>query len=135
MEDNFNEEIDNIITLKVGSEIPREQLITSLYNIGYERETTVTKTGDISIRGFIIDIFPITATNPIRLEFWGDTLDSIRIFDADTQKTIDNTLNVIIKPNTEFITSKSVDDKNQKHLPKYDVCHLEQTCYLNIKMQ
>ncbi len=109
------------ISIKKDNEYNMKKLVSDLYDIGYENTTVVNKTGDIAVRGYIIDIFPITATNPIRLEFWGDTLDSIRIFDADTQKTIDNTLDVIIKPNTEFITSKSVDDKNQKHLPKYEI--------------
>ncbi len=98
---------DNIITLKVGSEIPREQLITSLYNIGYERETTVTKTGDISIRGFIIDIFPISSNSAVRLEFFGDEIESIRYFDASTQISTDKIDQVIIYPNNEVINNSA----------------------------
>lgn len=82
------------------------QLITKLYNIGYKKETIVNVTGEMSIRGFVIDIFPLLATNPVRLEFFGDCLESIRIFDINTQRTIKKINNYKIIPITEKLSEK-----------------------------
>ncbi len=100
---NINEYKKNILTLKVGDEISRDQLIKQLLNIGYTRETTVTRTGDISIRGFIIDIFPLSCSNAVRLEFFGDEIESIREFDITSQKSIGSIKEVTIYPNSEYI--------------------------------
>ena len=74
---------DNIINLKTGMEIEPKELVNKLYDIGYKRETIVTTTGEIGVRGFIIDIFPVSFNHPIRIEFFGDEIDSIREFDED----------------------------------------------------
>ncbi len=115
--DNY---INSIINLSVGDEITREELIKKLTTLGYERETLVTKTGELGVRGFIIDVFPIQFEHPIRIEFFGDEIDSIRIFDEDNQKAISEIKNCRIFPNTEFITGNTneSDNKNQKYLKK-----------------
>lgn len=100
---------NNIINIKVGDSVDRDELISKLLNIGYIRETTVTRTGDIGIRGFVIDIFPLGYSNAVRLEFFGDEIESIRTFDTNTQKSIDNITEVDIYPNTEFLSS--IDDE------------------------
>ncbi len=105
---------NNIINLKVGQEIVREELIDKLLNIGYVRETTVNRTGDLSIRGFVIDIFPLSSKNAVRLEFFGDEIDSIRYFDVNTQKSIDNIDNVTIYPNSEIMGNSVEDDIKNK---------------------
>ncbi len=108
------------VTLQKDEDYSRDQLIKDLSALGYKRETIVNKTGEIGIRGFVIDVFPIGETHPIRIEYFGDTIDSIRYFNEDNQKTIDEIDAVEIKPYTEFLTEVEVEEDNQKNLPKYN---------------
>ena len=125
----------NIVKLQINDEINPSNLIEKLYNMGYTRETIVTKTGDIGIRGFIIDIFPVSFDNPIRLEFFGDTIESIREFNPETQKSIQELQEITIFPFTEFLLNnyEMVDDekRKQKYLTEYseNVFNIEE--YLN----
>ena len=107
-----------IVNIKIGSEISREDLARKLVSIGYQKESIVTKTGEIGIRGFIIDIFPIEFEHPIRIEFFGDEIESIRYFDEENQKTIEEVKECRIFPNTEFIVDNYFKNeyKNQKYL-------------------
>ena len=109
------------ITLKKDMDIDREKLLTDLYNIGYERETIVNGTGKVGIRGYVIDIFPTSYENAVRIEFWGDTIDSIKYFDVDTQLSLEEIDEVTIYPFTEFILDEYNDgiDKKQKYLKYY----------------
>ena len=106
------------ITLKKGNDINREKLLNDLYNIGYERETIVNGTGKIGVRGYVIDIFPISYENAVRIEFWGDTIDSIKYFDVDTQLSLEEIDEVTIYPFTEFILDEYRDgiERKQKYL-------------------
>lgn len=99
----------SIIHVKVGDSFEREQFISELIKIGYTRETTVTKTGEIAVRGFVIDVFPLGLTSAIRFEFFGDEIESIRYFDISTQKSIENITKVNIYPNTELLTGDDND--------------------------
>ena len=110
--------INSIINIKVGEEITREDLIEKIVSIGYTKESIVTKTGELGIRGFVIDVFPLEYDHPIRIEFFGDEIESIRIFDEDTQKTIEEIKTCRIYPNTEFLIDNyfDTDKKNQKYL-------------------
>ena len=110
----------NYIKLNVNEYYNINELIDKLYEIGYVRETIVNKTGEIAVRGFVIDIFPLDKINPIRIEFWGDTIDSIRQFDVDTQMTIKKVNSVDIIPNTEFIVNKKIDNYNLPHRELYN---------------
>ena len=94
----------NFIKLKVNSDYNQKDLINNLYNIGYIKESIVTKTGDMATRGYVIDIFSTQYNDPVRIEFWGDTIDSIRIFDINSQRTIRSIDEFIIYPNTESIS-------------------------------
>lgn len=94
---------NSIIKIKRNSSFEREALIEKLINIGYVRETTVTRTGEMAIRGFIIDLFPIGSENAVRLEFFGDEIDSIRLFDTVTQKSTEQIEEIIIYPNNEYL--------------------------------
>jgi len=76
------------ITIDNGAEIVREQLIESLVGFGYERVDQVESIGQFSARGGIVDIFPINNKVPIRLELFGDVVDSLREFDPVTQRSI-----------------------------------------------
>ena len=81
---------EKIIKLRVGTEISINDLKNKLFDLGYVKESLVNKTGEMSIRGFVIDVFAVSEVNPIRIEFWGDEIESIRYFDVDTQRTKEN---------------------------------------------
>lgn len=76
--------------LTVGEDYERQALIERLDILGYQREAMVMSPGEYSIRGSIIDYYPLNATYPIRLDFFDTELDSIRQFDVDTQESIEN---------------------------------------------
>jgi len=113
----------NCLNLKVNAEFDPKLLQEKLFHMGYIRETLVTKTGEVGIRGFVIDVFPIGEEHPIRLEFFGDTIDSIRYFDEETQKSIESITSIEIKPYTEFLledyTNIDFDIINHKKIKQY----------------
>lgn len=111
----------HIIHLEKGTNIERDYLINSLYEMGYERETIVSETGKLGVRGYVLDVFPIGLDNPIRIEFWGDEIESIKTFDLESQLSIDNIDSVDIYPFTEFLVDGHVDGINnkQKYLRYY----------------
>ena len=112
---------NSFINLKKGMDVDRDKLIDSLYNLGYERVTIVNGTGQLGVRGYVIDIFPTSYDNAIRIEFWGDTIDSIKYFNIDTQLSMNEIDEVNIYPFTEFILDKYDENiiKKQKYLPNY----------------
>ena len=111
-----------IITLKKDNDINREKLLNDLYELGYEKETIVTETGKFGIRGYVIDVFPIGMDNPVRIELWGDTIDSIKLFDIDTQLTIKDIDSIEIYPYSEFLIDNDRSEeviRKQKYLKYY----------------
>ena len=106
------------LLIEKGKSYNRDVLIKDLIDLGYKRETIVTNTGEIGVRGFVLDIFPINSEKPVRIEFFDDEVDSIRYFDSDTQKSIKEINRIEISSNTEFLISNSVEgiDYNQKYL-------------------
>jgi len=112
---------DKIKTVSVNEDYDQIKFSKYLSDIGYKRESMVTKTGEFSIRGFIVDVFPLGEEHPIRFEFFGDTIDSIRIFDEDSQSSIDKMDSVTIYPYSEFILDSDVDvlEDKQKYLKQY----------------
>ncbi|MBP3461657.1 MAG: transcription-repair coupling factor [Bacilli bacterium] len=112
---------ESFIKIEVNNDYNIKKLIEKFYNIGYKRETIVTKTGEMAIRGYVVDIFPINVINPIRIEFFGDTVESIRIFNTDDQRTINKLDETIISPNSEFIINEYNEDiiRKQKYLNRY----------------
>ena len=85
---NKNKYIENKINIKNGSILKREEFIKKLIENGYKRESTVYNTAEFSVRGFVIDIFPIEEENPIRIELFDDVVEKIKYFDVTTQKSI-----------------------------------------------
>ncbi|MGE4378336.1 MAG: transcription-repair coupling factor [Candidatus Izemoplasmatales bacterium] len=90
------------INIKTNEEIDMNLLKTKLIEYGYKKEYTVEKIGDFSIRGGIIDIFPVNSSFPYRIDFFGDEIDQIKTFDIDTQRSIDNIDNFSIFPIVDF---------------------------------
>ena len=91
------------LAINLESDIELEELSNQLVSIGYEREQIVAKPGEFSIRGGIVDVYPLTEKYPIRIELFDIEVDSIRSFDADTQRSIEQLDEVIIPPVTEAI--------------------------------
>ena len=111
---------NSILNLKPGMEIEPYKLIEKLSYLGYKRETIVTKTGEVGIRGYVIDVFPVGEDYPIRIEFFGDEIDSIRYFNPTTQKSIRKIDDLEIKPISEFLLEEEIlEDRKQKYLSKY----------------
>ena len=75
-----------------------EQDLTAL---GYERESQIEAPGQFAVRGGIIDVFPLAEEMPVRIELWGDEIDSIRMFDAKSQRSIENISEITIYPASE----------------------------------
>ncbi|WP_208560576.1 transcription-repair coupling factor [Marinilactibacillus kalidii] len=94
------------ITIEVGTEIEFDQLSDTLVRMGYRREQKVAAPGEFSVRGGIVDIYPLTEENPIRIEFFDVEVDSLRYFNADTQRSIGNAEKLSILPATDFLVTK-----------------------------
>jgi transcription-repair coupling factor (superfamily II helicase) len=91
---------------QVGDEIDVEQLPQQLVLMGYERQTMIGKPGEFSIRGSIIDIYPLHTEYPVRIELFDVEIDSMRYFDVETQRSVTNLDEVLILPTTELVFSK-----------------------------
>ena len=85
---------ENKIELAVGENYPFKEFTQSLSLNGFERVDYISEQGEVSIRGGIVDIFPLSFENPIRLEFWGDEIESIREFDPLSQRSINEHENI-----------------------------------------
>ena len=79
-----------LISLKAGEPLDLKEMSSRLTALGYERMAQVETAGEYSIRGGILDVYPLTEENPVRIELWGDEIDSIRSFDAQSQRSIAN---------------------------------------------
>ena len=86
------------LCVATGQKLDRDVLIARLERSGYRRESLVESVGDYAIRGGIVDLYPITTLDPVRLEFWGDRIESIRSFDALDQRSIEKLEQVRILP-------------------------------------
>ncbi len=90
------------ITLRMGEDMPLELIVDLLIASGYMREEPVGAVGEFSLRGGILDVFSPAHDAPHRIEFFGDTVDSIREFDADTQRSTARATESIIVPMREL---------------------------------
>ena len=92
------------IKLSKDEDIDRKELEDKLFNFGYNKCSIVTSTGEYSIRGFIIDLFPYNYDKPLRIELFGNSVESIREFDPATQLSLNNIDSIVIKPYNEIIS-------------------------------
>lgn len=98
---------ESVMVLETGGSLEVTGLSSSLVQLGYEKCGQVSARGEFAVRGGIIDIFPLTEDCPYRIELWGDEIDTIRSFDVESQRSIENVDVLKIYPATEFI----MDDK------------------------
>ncbi|MFH1125368.1 MAG: transcription-repair coupling factor [Pseudomonadota bacterium] len=92
--------------LQVEEEVDREGLLRRLEASGYLRTSLVEERGDYSVRGGVIDLFPPLYEHPLRLEFWGDRLESIRHFESLSQRSIESLKEMVVLPANEIIMEK-----------------------------
>jgi transcription-repair coupling factor (superfamily II helicase) len=97
------------LTLKVHEEIGLDDLGAHLESIGYEKRDPVEGVGEYSIRGGILDVFSPDQAQPVRLEFFGDEIESIRRFDPETQRSIHKLNECVLQPLSEFQRLHPVD--------------------------
>ena len=86
------------LNIGMGEEIPLEKLLQRLVQLGYEHADEVERIGQFSARGGIVDVYPINAENPVRIEFFGDEVDSLREFDLSTKRSLKNISSAAIMP-------------------------------------
>lgn len=96
-----SEIIKKRISLTGGEIIDFTQLEKNLTEMGYQRESQIEGPGQFAVRGGILDVFPLTEELPVRIELWGDEIDSIRSFDIDSQRSVENLECVRIYPAAE----------------------------------
>ncbi|HTM11598.1 MAG TPA: transcription-repair coupling factor [Bryobacteraceae bacterium] len=89
------------VELRIGEELPLETIEAHLVSIGYEKREPVEMTGEYSIRGGILDVFPAENARPLRIEFFGDEIESIRRFDVESQRSIMKLTEVEVLPLAE----------------------------------
>ena len=104
--------LNGILNLKIGKTFDFNKLVERLVDLGYEKETLVEKTGDFAVRGFVIDIYPVSMENPVRLEFFDDEIESIRIFDVNTQLSLKKLDQIYIYPNTDNVFVDSTQNSS-----------------------
>lgn len=102
----------NCFKVKVGSDISRTEVINKLVSSGYKRAHIVEEPGTFTVRGSLIDAFSTAAENPVRLDFFGDELETIKYFSVTTQRTIDKIKSATFIPTCEFI----VDEKTKESI-------------------
>ena len=94
---------DSVVRLSQTSFVEIGALAARLTALGYERVPQVDASGQFAVRGGIVDIYPLTEENPLRIEFWDDEIDSIRSFDVSSQRSIENLKEAVIYPASEIL--------------------------------
>ena len=94
--------VEKTVRIANDSTFHLEEMQSRLVALGYDREVQIEAPGQFAGRGGILDVYPLTEELPIRIELWGDEVDSIRTFDVETQRSIENLEEVSICPAVEF---------------------------------
>jgi transcription-repair coupling factor (superfamily II helicase) len=102
--------LNTVMQLKVNAGIEREVLTAGLLRLGYRRVSVVEIPGEFSIRGGIVDIFSTAYPEPLRAEFLGETVESLRLFDPATQKSTTKMDRAIVLPAREYLRSEDAPD-------------------------
>jgi len=111
----------SLIELKVNDVHNFQTFLERLQKLGFERKEFVESYGDIAVRGGIVDVFPFVGENPVRLEFWGNTIESLREFDVMSQRSIRQLQTVTIVPS--LTADENVEEENSSTL--FDYLHNE----------
>ncbi len=104
---------ENIITIKTGGTLDEQKLAEKLVGLGYINESQVTGRGEFSIRGNIIDVFPFAAQAPYRIDLFGDEVDTIKLFDTSSQRSVESVDEVVIFPGADASFYKDIEDEHE----------------------
>jgi transcription-repair coupling factor (superfamily II helicase) len=96
------------LRLKVGDEVPLDEVVAHLESVGYERREPVEMVGEYSVRGGILDVFSPESQKPVRIDLFGDLVESIRRFDVESQRSVLKVEDCVLLPLTEYPRSASV---------------------------
>jgi transcription-repair coupling factor (superfamily II helicase) len=96
------------LRLKVGDELPLEEVVAHLESIGYERREPVEMVGEYSVRGGILDVFSPESEKPVRIDMFGDLVESIRRFDVESQRSVLKVEDCLLLPLSEFQKSRQL---------------------------
>lgn len=99
---------DYSFKLIAGEELPIQEIAAELVDMGYVRERMVATPGEFSIRGGIIDIYPLTTPYPVRIDLFDTEIDSLRYFDVETQRSLENLDEITILPATDVLMTKEM---------------------------
>jgi len=109
------------LNLRVRDEIAMDDLAAHLLSIGYEPREPVEHEGEYSIRGGIFDVFPAHAERPLRIEFWGDTIDTLRRFDPETQRSVEHVAECALLPLEETPRTRALLEEIATRLNRNDI--------------
>jgi transcription-repair coupling factor (superfamily II helicase) len=102
--------------IKIGQKLSLSNLLEEWLQIGYQPADTVLEPGQFSHRGGLLDIWPQSEPSPVRLDFFGDEIDTIRRFDPGSQRTIDNLPAVLITPAREYLINGRPDTSDKSEI-------------------
>ncbi|MBE6008847.1 MAG: transcription-repair coupling factor, partial [Lachnospiraceae bacterium] len=105
-----------VLEINSGDILPPEEAVKRLIDMGYERCDMAEGKGMFALRGGILDIFPATSENPVRIEFWDDEVDSLRIIDPSSQRSVENIMGFTVYPATDAVYTRA---RAEKALEKY----------------
>lgn len=111
--------LSHCLQLEVGNFLPLDHLLEKLQEMGYVREDPVSEVGEYSRRGGILDLFSPSRANPVRVEFFGDEIESLREFDPATQRSIELIPQCEIVPMREFLVGKREIARWHERAPEY----------------
>ena len=106
------------IEIEAGAVIDFQKLQEELVHLGYERESQIEGPGQFAVRGGILDVYPLTEEIPVRIELWGDEIDSIRSFDVESQRSVENMEQIVIYPATENVEKEEQAVSFSEYFPK-----------------
>ncbi len=89
---------DSAVIIEANKEVDHDKFVSKLLKYGYQKKDYVEEVGDYAVRGSIVDVFPESGENPVRVDFFGDNVDSIRIFDSITQRSISSVASFTLLP-------------------------------------
>ncbi|MEM1365988.1 MAG: hypothetical protein AAGH82_09580 [Pseudomonadota bacterium] len=116
--------------LKPGARVDMEALIRWLENNGFLRVSTVRDTGEYAVRGGILDLYPPALDAPVRLDFFGDNLETVRSFDAGTQRTLAQLKRVDLVPMSEIVlTPEAIARFRRNYVSSFGAARPEDTLY------
>ena len=108
----------HIVTFTLGAVLDMEAVKKQLVSLGYERNDWVDGVGQFAVRGGILDIFPMSSECPFRVELWGEEIDSIRSFDVESQRSIENVEELSVYPAAEMILDEKRIEAGLKKIEK-----------------